>query len=60
MTRRTLTVNQSRTPSKRRSDPRPTCVSVRPGTAQRCVLDPDHRNRHFADGREWDDEEAAA
>jgi hypothetical protein len=57
--RRALTVNQTRTPSRRRSDQRPTCESVRPGTSQRCVLDPDHRNRHFAAGCEWDDEEAA-
>jgi hypothetical protein len=60
MTRRTLTVNQSRTPSRRRSDSRPTCVSVRPETSQRCVLDPGHRNDHFADGVSWTNEEAAA
>lgn len=58
--RRTLQVNRVHTPSRRRSISRPTCPSIRPGTSTRCVMDPDHRNRHMADGVEWDDEEAVA
>lgn len=55
MTRRTVQINRPASLSRRRSLPRPTCESVRPETGQRCVLDPEHGPKHFADGVEWED-----
>lgn len=61
MTRRTLTVNRTPSPSRRSRFSPPTCESRRPETGQRCILDTGHDGRpHFADGAQWDDEEAAA
>ncbi len=60
MTRRTLQINRPPSPSRRRSDPRPTCESVHSRTSHRCVLDPGHRTDHFAEGTSWTDMEAAA
>jgi hypothetical protein len=56
--RRTLTVNQQ--PRRRPSLSRPTCGATDPKAShRRCVLDAGHRNDHFADGLNWDAEEAA-
>lgn len=60
MNRRTLQVNQVRTPSRKRTITRPTCESTHPRTSLRCALDPDHLTDHFAEGLEWSDTEAAA